>query len=85
MALLGEKSKGWGLPLCLLKLDIVKAFDGVRIPDIAENHRLLGSSAGGPALEPTAERLVRLMLENKLLLEDVNVQGLTDAGFLPAP
>ena len=65
--------------------DIVKAFDGVRIPDIAENHRLLGSSAGGPALEPTAQRLVRLMMENKLLLEDVNVQGLADAGFLPAP
>lgn len=64
--------------------EILEALKGVRIPDITENHRLLGTGASAPALESTAERLMRLMVENALLQETVSVQGLADAGFLPA-
>ncbi len=65
--------------------DIVKAFDGIRIPDIAGNHRLLGRTAGEPGLEANAEKLARLMLENKLLQGALDVKGLADDSFLPAP
>jgi NitT/TauT family transport system substrate-binding protein len=65
--------------------DIVKAFDGVRIPDIAGNHRLLGHMSGGPALEANAAKLARLMLEHKLLQGALDVKGLADDRFLPAP
>lgn len=65
--------------------DIVKAFAGVHIPDAAENHRLLGSASGPPALESNAERLMRLMVEHRLLREPVDVAGLADGRFLPAP
>ena len=65
--------------------DIVKAFDGVRIPDITENRRMLGTSAGPPEVEVAAAKLVRIMLDNRLMQRPVTVAGLADDRFLPSP
>jgi NitT/TauT family transport system substrate-binding protein len=65
--------------------EIVKAFEGVRIPDVSENHRLLSATSGPPELESNADRLMRLMVEHRLLREPVSVRGLADGRFLPAP
>lgn len=64
--------------------DIVKAFDGVKLPDLAENRRLLGAGSAAPALEASAERLVKIMVAHDLLAQPVAVRGLFDGRFLPA-
>jgi hypothetical protein len=57
----------------------------VRIPDVSENHRLLSAASDPPELESNADRLMRLMVEHRLLREPVSVRGLADGRFLPAP
>ncbi len=58
------------------------AFDGLRLPDLAENHALL---AGQPApLAQTAAELGRVMQQAKLLPIAVPLDGLIDACWLPA-
>lgn len=64
--------------------EIVRAFDGLTLPDLAENRRLLGTGSAAPALEATAERLMKIMVDHDLLAQPVAVRGLFDGRLLPA-
>lgn len=58
------------------------SFDGLRLPDLKENHALL---SGQPApLAQTAAELGRVMLQAKLLPIAAPLDGLIDARWLPA-
>jgi len=61
--------------------EILAAYRGLRIPDLADNRRYLATP--NPALGPAAAQLAKLMLENKLLKHPVPVEDLFDARFLP--
>lgn len=69
----------------LVPEEILNAFRGLQIPDVAENRRMLGTAAGPPQLEVSAAKLVRIMVENQLLEQPVAVAGLAEDRFLPAP
>jgi NitT/TauT family transport system substrate-binding protein len=61
--------------------DILAAYRGLRIPDLADNRRYLATHH--PALGPPTVQLANLMLENKLLKHPVSVENLFDERFLP--
>ena len=68
--------------------DVVRAFDGVQLPDLAANHDGLGGAA--PALVHTARRVVTVMQRAGLLPADADPltsaagDVLVDPRFLPA-
>lgn len=60
---------------------VLAVYRTLRQPDAIENRRLLGGTS--PDLVDTAARLVRVMLDNGLLRNKGDLQGLLDADFLP--
>lgn len=54
--------------------EVLASYDGLRLPDRAENLALLGGA--NPTLLPTVVRLEKLMVERKLLRAAVAVDGL---------
>lgn len=61
--------------------EVLDAFRGLSLPDVAENHRLLG--AGGQ-LNATAQELQRVMFEAGLIRKIAPPGDLVDTRFLPA-
>lgn len=62
--------------------DTLASYADLRLPDLAENHKLLG---GRPApLQQSAADLVRLMVQASLLPVPVSTDGLIDPDWLPA-
>lgn len=61
--------------------EIVAAFEGIHIPDLAENRRYL--AAPEPLIEKSAASLAALMLQSRLLQRSIDVHGMADDAFLP--
>lgn len=61
--------------------EVVASYRGLHLPDLEANRRYLEQP--NPALGASAERLARLMVEQRLLERPVSVQGLFDDRFLP--
>jgi NitT/TauT family transport system substrate-binding protein len=62
---------------------VLKSFEGLRLPDLGANQRLLAGPA--PELNEAAAMLARLMQQQTLLTRDVDVTRLADGGHLPSP
>ena len=62
--------------------EVTEMFKGMRIPDLAENRRLLEGSP--PALEETAQKLIPNMQRANLLRDAVTVTDMIDPRFLPS-
>ena len=77
-----ERANRLMAPRLRVSPDAVPAlFEGIVLPDLAANRRLLG---GRPApLEHTAQELARLMAANRLLTVVPDLAGLTRDDFLP--
>ena len=56
---------------------VLASFDGIRFPDLGENLLLLGGTR--PKLSKIAERLAKVMVEQKLLQREVDVSELFSA------
>lgn len=69
-----EASRRMAGRLQLEPQDVLKSFDGLRLPDRNENLLLLGGTQ--PTLVETAERLVDVMLDQKLLYKEIDVSQL---------
>jgi NitT/TauT family transport system substrate-binding protein len=63
--------------------ELLDGLAGLRLPDLAENHRLLAGPA--PAARAAGERLVQVMLEQRLLHNPVEIERLLDPRLLPPP
>lgn len=61
--------------------EVTPSFSGLRIPGVEDNHRLLGNHP--PQLLAPAERLMRTLLEKKLLNRPVELPPLFTARYLP--
>ncbi len=63
-----------------------QAFDGLRLPDVAQNRALLGAGGASPALAATAVKMRDIMRKAKLLdaiPDAAQAEPLFDASFLP--
>jgi NitT/TauT family transport system substrate-binding protein len=60
--------------------DFLKAIQGLRLPDIAENRSMLAGPA--PTLIQTSRQLSRVMLDSRLIERTPEVNGLFDGGFV---
>ena len=61
--------------------EVLSSFEGINIPSLQQNQELLLSQ---PAeIEVIADRLMRFMLKNNLLRDEVETDGLSDGSFLP--
>lgn len=72
-----------GKRLSLTPQQVLASYQGMRLPDIRENHRLLGGKT--PDLAKTLNRLHRIMLQHDLLEHQVDINQLLSADSLPAP
>ena len=72
-----EASKHMAERLRLEPADVLAAFEGLKFPDLDENITLLSGTR--PKLGETAERLANLMLEQKLLSQEIDVSQLFSA------
>lgn len=61
--------------------DVSAQYAGLKIPQLADNHALLGNNP--PELKLIATRLAALMLQRNLLHQPVNVDRLAEPMFLP--
>lgn len=61
--------------------EIVKAYEGIHIPDLEGNRRYL--SPPEPLVETSADSLAALMLQSRLLRRSVDVHGMAEDAFLP--
>lgn len=61
--------------------DVLRAFKGLVLPDVINNHRLLGTAT--PALQASAQKLARTMVRAKLLAHEDPFDQLIQADFLP--
>lgn len=68
--------------LQLSPAEFLASLDGLRLPDLAENHQLLGGRS--PAMVGPARRLAAEMLAQRLLRAEIDVAALPEAQFLPA-
>ncbi len=65
----------------LTPAEVLDSYDGLRLPDLEENRRLLG---GQPSpLQNTASKVSKFMLQRKLLKHQISVENLIDDSFLP--
>jgi NitT/TauT family transport system substrate-binding protein len=64
----------------LSTVEFEQSLRGLRFYDVEENRSMLGGPA--PALIPTAQRLGRIMLVNRLLERQPELAGFLDDGFL---
>lgn len=60
---------------------VIEQFNGLQIPNLDENHLWLSGSE--PLLNSSAQNLVQLMRKQHLLENDLNLNSLADAAFLP--
>lgn len=67
-----------GLPVA----EVLASYDGLVLPDLAANRRLLGGEA--PLLVASARRLLRIMAAADMLTVDDDLSGLVTDRFLPA-
>jgi NitT/TauT family transport system substrate-binding protein len=58
--------------------EVIASYEGLKLPDVAENRRLLG---GG--LEPTVQRLHHLLVDESLLQGPVDTRDLLSPALLP--
>ena len=77
-----EAAKLLAQRLKLEPAEVSASFDGLVLPDMADNRRMLGGGKNG--LGPAAERLAKVMTEAKLLAGAVSVASLFDAIGLPS-
>lgn len=61
--------------------EVLQSYDGLRLPSIKENRVMLGGAS--PQLQMTAENLVRVMKEKKLLVGEIDSSNLFSDRFLP--
>ncbi|MBP9712715.1 MAG: ABC transporter substrate-binding protein [Sterolibacterium sp.] len=61
--------------------DLPQLFEGLKLPTLTENHRLLSGHA--PLLEPAARQLSQNMLKIGLLPRESPLEGLVRGDFLP--
>lgn len=61
---------------------VLKTFNGVKLPSLAENRQLLFGSKS--PLQQTAQNLSEFMFERKLLTKKIELENLTNDQFLPA-
>ncbi len=77
-----KKAAGLMAPrMALTAEEVMKAFEGITLPDLGENHALLDSKAAG--IQKITLRLRDLMLQQNLLRKAVNVSVLANSSFLP--
>jgi len=70
-----------GMRLQLNTSQLLSAYDGLKLPDLSQNHALL---AGNPSpFNQTANILVTLMAKKKFLKSQITLNKLTDNTFLP--
>ncbi len=67
--------------MALTAEEVIKAFEGIKLPDLEENHALLASKV--PGIQKITIRLRDLMLQQSLLSKDVNVSEVANGSFLP--
>ena len=60
---------------------VMQQFDGIKLPTVADNYRMLGGAS--PSLRESAQALTDLMVRQRLLRNAVDVSHLADADFLP--
>lgn len=62
--------------------EIVKSYEGIQIPDLVKNHKLLNPR--NPELMEPAKKLSKLMLKERLLIRPVSVDGMFESKLLPS-
>jgi NitT/TauT family transport system substrate-binding protein len=67
--------------MALTAEEVIKAFEGITLPDLEENHALLSSES--PGIQKITTRLKDLMLQQNLLSKDVNVSEIANGSLLP--
>ena len=72
-----------GQRLELTPEEALASFDGLTLPDAAQNRRLLAGTT--PTLPVTAQRLQDLLVSKGLLREPGPLDGLADGRLIPAP
>ncbi len=67
--------------MALTAEEVITAFEGITLPDLEDNHALLGSEV--PGIQKITLRLRDLMMQQNLLSKDVNVSEIANGSFLP--
>ena len=60
---------------------VLDSYDGLMLPSLAQNRQMLGGRS--PRLQQTINQLGRVMKNNGLLPEWVDIQNLFNAEYLP--